>query len=106
MFITKKSLPRRTFLRGLSASVALPLLDAMLPAFAADAVRGTPRLGFIYAGNGIVHQHWIPAATGTDFELSRNLAPLVRVREHLNVITGLAHSQAETFGDGTGDHRL
>jgi hypothetical protein len=104
MFITKKSLARRTFLRGLGGSVALPLLDSMLPAFAADTAPSTPRLGFIYAGNGIVHQHWIPETTGKDFALSRNLAPLARVRDHLNVITGLAHAQAETFGDGTGDH--
>ena len=104
MFITKKSLPRRTFLRGLGTSVALPLLDSMFPAFAADAAPSTPRLGFIYAGNGVVHAHWIPEKTGADFALSRNLAPLARVRGQLNVITGLAHAQAETFGDGTGDH--
>jgi hypothetical protein len=64
MFITKKSLARRTFLRGLGGSVALPLLDSMLPAFAADTAPSTPRLGFIYAGNGIVHQHGIPVTTG------------------------------------------
>ena len=103
-FITRRSLPRRTFLRGLSASVALPLLDAMLPAFGADAPERVPRLGFVYIGNGMVYDRWTPAATGTDFELSPVLAPLANVRDRLNVVTGLAHMQADTFGDGTGDH--
>ena len=104
MFVTKKSLPRRTFLRGMGTSLALPLLDSMLPAFAADAPIAPPRLGFIYAGNGIVHQNWVPKATGADFELTPNLQPLANVRVHLNVISGLAHLEADTKGDGTGDH--
>jgi hypothetical protein len=104
MFVSKKSLARRTFLRGAGASLALPLLDSMLPAFAADAAPLQPRLGFIYVGNGIVHANWTPESTGSDFALTQNLAPLANVREHLNVITGLAHLQADTFGDGTGDH--
>src|SRR5690606_3191657 len=49
-YITGQALPRRTFLRGIGATIALPLLDAMAPAFAADAVRSIPRLGFIYVG--------------------------------------------------------
>lgn len=97
-------MPRRTFLRGVGTSLALPLLDSMFPAFAADAASGPPRLGFIYAGNGIVHEHWTPKTAGTDFELTRNLASLVNVREQLNVVSGLAHLEADTKGDGTGDH--
>ena len=104
MFVTKKALPRRTFLRGVGASLALPFLDSMLPAFAADAPRAQPRFAFIYAGNGIVHANWVPKTTGRDFALTPNLAPLANVREHLNVLSGLAHLQADTFGDGTGDH--
>ncbi|HEY5666415.1 MAG TPA: DUF1552 domain-containing protein [Gammaproteobacteria bacterium] len=104
MFVTRKALPRRTFLRGVGTSLALPLLDSMFPAFAADAASGPPRLGFIYAGNGIVHEHWTPKTAGTDFELTRNLASLVNVREQLNVVSGLAHLEADTKGDGTGDH--
>jgi hypothetical protein len=104
MLVTKKSLPRRSFLRGAGASLALPFFDAMQPAFAADAPRATPRLAFVYVGNGIVHENWVPNTAGADFELSQNLAPLAKVREHVNVISGLAHLEADTKGDGTGDH--
>ncbi len=104
MFVTKKALTRRALLRGAGATLALPLLDAMVPAFGADALRPTLRLAFVYAGNGIVHSYWKPKAPGRDFELTPNLASLRSVRDDLNVITGLAHAQAETFGDGTGDH--
>jgi hypothetical protein len=103
-FVTKKALPRRTFLRGVGATLALPLLDAMVPAFGADITRPTPRLGFIYVGNGIVHRTFRPRGEGADFELSPVLRPLAALREHLTVISGLDHAQAENFGDGTGDH--
>ena len=104
MFVTGKSLSRRHFLRSSSAAFALPLFDAMLPAFGADAPVSVPRLGYIYAGNGIVHANWVPKRTGTDFDLPLNLAPLAGLRDHLNVISGLAHLEADTKGDGTGDH--
>jgi hypothetical protein len=104
MFLTGKALPRRSFLRGAGSSLALPFLDAMLPAFAADVAAAPPRLSFIYAGNGVVHRNWTPATSGPDFELTPNLASLVNVRDELNVITGLAHLEADTKGDGTGDH--
>jgi Protein of unknown function (DUF1552) len=104
MFVTRKAVPRRTFLRGVGSSLALPLLDAMCPAFGADATLSPPRLGFVYVGNGIVHRYWTPTTSGPDFELTRNLASLANVRDRLNVITGLAHLEAETKGDGTGDH--
>lgn len=104
MFVTRKSLARRTFLRGAGASLALPLLDSMLPAFAADVTPTQPRLGFAYIGNGIVHANWTPSTTGAGFELTPNLAPLANVRDQLNVLSGLAHLEADTKGDGTGDH--
>jgi len=104
MFVTRKSLSRRALLRGLGTSLALPYLDAMAPAFAADAGQRVPRLGFVYAGNGIVHDYWTPKTEGANFELSTNLQPLAPVRDQLNVITGLAHLEADTKGDGTGDH--
>jgi len=104
MFVTKKSLSRRALLRGAGASLALPLLDAMLPAFAADSPRATPRLAFVYAGNGIVHAAWKPKTVGRAFEMPTNLAPLAALRGEVTVITGLDHKQADTFGDGTGDH--
>ena len=103
MFITKKALPRRTFLRGAGATLALPLLDAMMPALTA-AGKPTPRLGFIYVSNGVIQDQWIPAVTGANFELPAILKPLAPVRDHVNVLSGLSHLQADTFGDGTGDH--
>jgi hypothetical protein len=103
MFITKKALPRRMFLRGLGAAVALPMLDAMAPALSAKTI-APPRLGFVYIANGVIQNHWNPLTTGADFELSATLKPLQKVRDSITVISGLAHQQADTFGDGTGDH--
>ena len=70
MFITKKHLERRTFLRGLGAAMALPLLDAMIPArtaLAATAATPTPHMGFIYFPHGAVMEHWTPKTEGDDF---------------------------------------
>jgi len=103
-FVTKKALHRRTFLRSMGVTVALPLLDAMVPALSAKSVRPTPRLGFIYIANGVIQKEWIPAATGRGFELPPILKPLEPLRDHINVLSGLSHLQADTFGDGTGDH--
>lgn len=104
MFITKKALHRRTFLRGMGATVALPLLDAMVPALSGKPLQPAPRLGFIYIANGVIQNQWIPTATGRNFELPPILKPLEPVRSHVNILTGLSHLQADTFGDGTGDH--
>ena len=103
-FITKRTLPRRTFLRAAGATIALPLLDSMLPAFGADSAPWTPRLGFMYVGNGIVHRTFKPTTEGANFELSPVLQPLSSLRKQLTVVSGLDHKQAENFGDGTGDH--
>jgi uncharacterized protein DUF1552 len=103
-FVTKKALARRTFLRGAGATLALPMLDAMVPAFGADAAQPVPRLGFVYVGNGIVHRTFRPKGEGAAFELSPVLRPLASLRDQLTVISGLDHAQAENFGDGTGDH--
>ena len=102
-FITKRALPRRTFLRGMGATVALPMLDAMAPALSA-ATAAPPRLGFVYVSNGVIQEQWNPATTGKGFEFTPILKPLEPQREHFNVLSGLAHLQADTFGDGTGDH--
>jgi hypothetical protein len=107
MIITKMSLPRRTFLRGVGATLALPLLDAMVPALAPAARAATfpRRLGFIYGSpNGIIQSQFVPKAVGSNFELSPILTPLAPVREQLLVVSGLAHRQADSFGDGNGDH--
>jgi hypothetical protein len=103
MFVTRKALSRRTFLRGAGATVALPFLDAMIPALSA-APKATPRLGFIYIANGVIQNQWNPATVGRGFELTTTLKPLEPVKDQLTLISGLAHLQADTFGDGTGDH--
>ena len=92
MVITKMSLPRRTFLRGVGATLALPLLDAMVPAL--SAVAKTPaspvgRLGVIYVPNGMAMEYWTPKAEGTAFEITPVLQPLAPFRDRLLVITGL-----------------
>jgi len=107
MIVTKKSLPRRTFLRGMGVTLALPFLDAMVPALSAlgetpaGAVR---RLGFIYIPNGTIQSMWVPATTGAGFELSPILSPLAPIQDHLVVLSGLAHMEADSRGDGNGDH--
>jgi hypothetical protein len=103
MFITKRALPRRTFLRAIGATVALPLLDAMVPALAAQA-KPTPRFGFVYIANGVIQNQWNPAATGAGFDLPPILQPFANVRDQISILSGLSHLQADTFGDGTGDH--
>ena len=107
MIITKLALPRRTFLRGMGATLALPLLDAMIPALTAaakTAARPVPRIGFIYTPNGVIQAQWTPAAAGRAFELSAILQPLEPFRDQVLVVSGLAHRQAESFGDGNADH--
>ena len=89
MIITKKALARRTFLRGMGATVALPLLDAMVPAFteaAKTAANPVHRLGFTYLPNGVAMNHvevnfWKPRGEGTSFELSPILGPLAPFRD-------------------------
>ena len=113
MFITKRALPRRTFLRGVGATLALPLLDAMVPAataLAQTAANPVRRLGFIYLPNGVARNftginYWTPAGEGTGFELSPILSPLAPYRDRLLVVSGLAQHQADAFDDGAnGDH--
>jgi hypothetical protein len=103
--ITGKHLARRTLLRGLGASIALPLLDSMTPAFAATAGGNAPRrMAFVYVPNGIIMKHWTPTAAGTDFEFTRILKPLEPYREKLMVLSGLTHNTGRALGDGPGDH--
>jgi uncharacterized protein DUF1552 len=107
MIISKIALPRRTFLRGVGATLALPLLDAMIPALSALAktpAAPVPRIGFIYIPNGVMQVHWTPKGTGPDFEWSPILSPLAPLRNNVLVVSGLAHRQAESFGDGNADH--
>jgi Protein of unknown function (DUF1552) len=103
MIITKKSLSRRTMLRGMGAAVALPLLDAMFPAMAA-APGPVRRLGVVYHPNGVIYDQWLPTGVGAGYELSPTLAVLKPFRDKLVVVTGLASDEAEALGDGGGDH--
>ncbi len=108
MIITKKAIHRRTFLRGVGATVALPLLDAMVPALSAmskTAANGVRRLGFVYIPNGAVLDKWTPVGAGTTFELSPTLTPLAPFRDRLVVLSNLAARNADAEeGEGSGDH--
>lgn len=106
MFITKKRISRRAVLRGAGATLALPLLDAMVPALANAAVTPSPvkRLGVIYHPNGVIYDKWLPKGEGANFELSPTLAGLQNFKDKLIVVTGLSSDQAEPLGDGGGDH--
>ena len=102
MIITKRTLPRRTFLRGAGATLALPLLDAMTPALAGisgKAPKPVRRLGWVYIPNGMAMQSWTPPA-GAALELSPILSPLAPYRERMAVTSGLAQPQAEALGAG------
>ena len=105
MFVTKKAISRRTVLRGVGTAVALPLLDAMIPAFApAAATKPVRRFGVVYHPNGIIYDQWLPKGVGADFELSPTLKGLEPFKDKVIVVTGLFSDQAEALGDGGGDH--
>src|SRR5665213_3138202 len=99
MFISKKHLPRRTFLRGMGTALALPLLDAMVPArtlLAKTAANPTSRLGFVYLPHGAIMDRWTPAQEGANFEYTPILKPLEPFREYVDVVSGLGHRAADT----------
>jgi hypothetical protein len=106
MIVTGKSISRRTVLRGVGATVGLPFLDAMVPAFATAATTPTParRLGVVYHPNGVIYDKWLPTGAGAGFEFSPTLAGLKPFRDQLIVVTGLFADEAEALGDGGGDH--
>src|SRR5919108_2944337 len=106
MVIFKKSIPRRTFLRGVGATLALPMLDAMTPAFGAPAKRPI-RMAFMQTPNGIfnLNNEWTPKTVGADFEMTRTLKPMEAHRENMVVISGLDQQQAAGLdGEVGGDH--
>jgi hypothetical protein len=106
MMITRKALGRRTVLRGMGVTLALPLLDAMSPTVkAAEIAAGSRRrLQVIYTPNGMVMQNFIPAELGENYTLSPILQPLAPYRDKFIVIRNIDHVQAEALGDGAGDH--
>ena len=101
--VTKKHLSRRTFLHGVGATIALPYLDAMTPAFASTA-KPVTRAAFVYTANGIIMKDWTPTETGNNFDLSKTLSPLRNFQDQTVVISGLDHKNGEALGDGPGDH--
>ena len=108
MIITKKHLPRRTFLRGLGASVALPLLDSMVPALTAQELTSAlpvKRLGIIYVPNGVFMDNWTPPEGGSDFSLPSTMEPLAPFQDQMLVLTGLSNKMGDAWpGEGAGDH--
>jgi Protein of unknown function (DUF1552) len=100
-FLARKHLPRRTVLRGLGVSVALPLLDAMIPAataLAQTAAMAKPRLSCIYIPHGATMDLWTPKTTGRDFAFSQILKPFEPFRDSINVISNLAHRNVAPAG--------
>ena len=107
MIVMKKAISRRTILRGLGATIGLPLLDAMVPAMTALAqtpAKVVRRFGAVYHPNGVIYDKWLPTGVGSNFELSPTLAGLAPFKDKLVVVTGLYADQAEALGDGGGDH--
>lgn len=106
MIITKMALPRRTFLRGMGAILALPFLDAMVPALSAlqKAARPVPRLGFIYAPNGTYLPNFHPEAAGANFAFTPVLKSLEPLKDHVTVLSGLSNKPAENLSEGGGVH--
>ncbi len=102
MFVMKKALSRRTFIRGMGVTLSLPLLDAMVPALsnAAQTAAKTPtRFGFLYIPHGVILDQWTPATEGANFEFTPILKPLEPFRNHLTVLGNLAGPP-----DGGGGH--
>ena len=99
MYISKKHLPRRTFIKGVGVSLALPLLDAMVPArtlWAQTAAKALPRLGFVYVPHGAIMDKWTPTTEGAGFEFTPILKPLEPYAKYINVVSGLGHRAADT----------
>ena len=106
-FLTKSHLSRRTFLRGAGVTLALPLLESMVPAAAtlAQGAAASPRtrLGCIYIPHGTIIAKWKPATDGAGFQLTEILQPLQPVFDHINIVSNLSHQNA--YGSGaTANH--
>lgn len=108
-FVTKKHISRRTILRGAGVSLSLPLLESMIPAqtpLLKTAANPRSRLACIYVPHGAIMDKWTPATEGKGFEFTEILKPLEPFRDHLNVLTNLAHPAAGGVGSDAGaDHQ-
>src|SRR5512140_2511620 len=108
MMIFKKAVPRRTFLKGTGAMLALPLLDSMTPAFAGslDTSASLPvRMSVVFVPNGRIMDRWTPKTEGANFEFPPTLESLAPFRDRITVLTGLSHKQAVAQkGELSGPH--
>jgi hypothetical protein len=100
---------RRSVLKGLGVSIALPMLESMMPGLAftatnAPRVTAPRRMAFVYVPNGVNMAEWTPRGLGPNFELPRTLQPLQSLRQDLLVMSGLTCDKARPNGDGAGDH--
>lgn len=103
MMIFKKAIPRRTFLRGAGATLVLPYLSSMTPAFAAAADKtGGIRLVFMYGPNGRIMNRWIPSQTGANYEMTPTLKPLEEFRANFLVLSGMNVKAADPVGNEAG----
>jgi Protein of unknown function (DUF1552) len=105
MMFTRKALSRRTFLKGAGTAVALPFLDAMVPALAGAQAASRPvRMAFVYVPNGIIMANWNPTYEGTLQELPRTLKPLEPFKKDITLLGNLTHNTGRALLDGPGDH--
>jgi hypothetical protein len=98
-YLTRKFLPRRTFLRSAGVALSLPLLDAMIPAHTAlakTAAAAKLRMGFVYFPHGAIMDKWTPTTEGENYELSPILEPLKPFRQQLTVVSGLGNRPAQS----------
>jgi hypothetical protein len=103
MFISKRHLSRRTFLKSTGATLALPFLESMIPAMTAQAATNSgTRIAFVYVPHGAIMDRWTPKTEGADFEFTPILKPLEPLRPYVNVVSGLGHKAA----DSTAVHSL
>lgn len=107
-FLTRKHLPRRTFLQGLGVSLGLPFLDSMVAAqtpVSRSAAAARSRLACIYVPHGATMDKWTPAQEGSTFEFTDTLSPLQKLRDRVNIVSNLAHPEAAGVGSDAGaDH--
>ncbi len=106
MILTKKALARRTFLRGLGSTLALPLLDSMIPAMSGSGAANERaiRLAFVYVPNGIIQKGWLPSQVGAGYEMASTMKPLEPFRDKMLVLSNLMQNGGRALKDGAGDH--
>ena len=107
MVIRRRAISRRAVLRGVGATLALPFLDAMVPAFSASAaVKPVKRFLPVYLPNGVVIRDLVPPSAGRDFEITPILRPLEPYRDQLTIVSGLGNAQGDALESGGGPHSL